>query len=177
MRILKLTALVVLIAISSCKKDPLSPNEEELITTVVVELTDNQGVKSTFSFKDLDGEGGNAPSQFDPIVLGLNKTYSGKVIFLNESVSPADDITAEILAEADDHQLYFTPSTSNLSVSIVDKDTKNLPLGLSSTWTTTGAATGTLNVTLKHKPGVKAANDLVSKGDTDVSLDFQLTIR
>ena len=82
-------------------------NEEELITTVVVELTDNQGVKSTFSFKDLDGEGGNAPSQFDPIVLGLNKTYSGKVKFLNESVSPADDITKEIKAEANDHQFYF----------------------------------------------------------------------
>jgi type 1 fimbria pilin len=134
-------------------------------------------VKSTFSFKDLDGEGGNAPSQFDPIVLGLNKTYSGKVKFLNESVSPADDITAEILAEADDHQLYFTPSTSNLSVSIIDKDTKNLPLGLSTSWTTTAAAIGTLNVTLKHKPGVKAANDPVSKGETDVSLDFQLTIK
>jgi hypothetical protein len=59
----------------------------------------------------------------------------------------------------------------------LDKDTKNLPLGLSSTWTTTGAASGTLNVTLKHKPGVKAANDPVSKGETDVSLDFQLTIR
>jgi type 1 fimbria pilin len=177
MRVLKLTALVVLIALSSCKKEALPPNEEELITTVVIELTDNQGVKSTFSFKDLDGEGGNAPSQFDPIVLGLNRTYSGKVKFLNESVSPADDITAEILAEADDHQLYFTPSTSNLAVSILDKDTKNLPLGLNSTWTTTAAATGTLNVTLKHKPGIKAANDPVSKGETDVSLDFQLTIR
>ena len=177
MRVLKLTALVVLIVLSSCKKDALPPNEEELITTVVIELTDNQGVKSTFSFKDLDGEGGSNPSQFDTIVLGLNKAYSGKIKFLNESVSLADDITAEILAEADDHQLYYTPTTSNLSISILDKDTKNLPLGLSTSWTTTTASTGIVNVTLKHKPGVKAANDPVSKGESDVSLDFQLKIR
>ena len=177
MRVLKLTALVVLIVLSSCKKDALPPNEEELITTVVIELTDNQGVKSTFSFKDLDGEGGNAPSQFDPIVLGLNKTYSGKVKFLNESVSPAEDITVEISAEAVDHQVYFTPAGVPITPSNLNLDSKGLPLGITSTWQTGAAAKGTLTITLKHKPGTKAAGDPVSKGETDVEVAFGVRIK
>ena len=168
------------IFMKSCKKETIDPNEGELITTVRLKLTNTFSSSINplvYEFKDLDGEGGAAPVKFDDIVLQKNIPYICEVTVLNESVSPADDITAEILAEADDHQLYFTPSTSNLSVSIIDKDTKNLPLGLSTSWTTTAAAIGTLNVTLKHKPGVKAANDPVSKGETDVSLDFQLTIK
>jgi len=34
-----------------------------------------------------------------------------------------------------------------------------------------------VNVTLKHKPGVKAANDPITKGETDISIDFKLIIQ
>ena len=55
---------------------------------------------------------------------------------------------------------------------------KGLPLGITSTWTAAVAAgTGTMNVTLKHKPGVKAAGDPVSKGETDISIDFKLSVK
>jgi len=53
-----------------------------------------------------------------------------------------------------------------------------LPLGITSTWTAAAVAgTGTMNVTLKHKPGVKAAGDPVSKGETDISIDFKLSVK
>jgi len=33
-----------------------------------------------------------------------------------------------------------------------------------------------LNITLKHKPGIKTANDNISVGDTDISLDFKVKV-
>jgi len=68
--------LVASIAFLGCKKEKADPNEEELITTVKVKLTDKAGGAVTnFEFKDLDGEGGAAPSKFDEIVLAKGKLY------------------------------------------------------------------------------------------------------
>ena len=171
------------LAMNSCKKDPVvDPNEGELITTVKLKLTNTLlagAVPLAFEFKDLDGEGGAVPVKFDSIVLQKNVIYICEVSVLNESVSPADDITKEIKAEANDHQFYFVPSSSNLlSVTDYDTDTNNLPLGLNTTWVTgLNAGTGTVRVVLKHKPGTKSANDLLNKGDTDIELDFKLVIK
>jgi hypothetical protein len=167
-----------LIIISSCKKDTIDPNEEELITTFKVEFTEKvTRAKQSFEFKDLDGEGGNAPSKFDEIILAAGKTYECELYLLNESVMPVDNITLEIEAESDDHQFYFTPSVAGLLITELNKDTKGLPLGIESIWTTGSAATGTINISLKHKPGTKAANDPITKGDTDISLDFKVKVQ
>ena len=180
-----LTAVVLfsLVLLNGCKKDKIvDPNEGELITTVRLKLTNTlagSAVPLVYEFKDLDGEGGAAPVKFDDIVLQKNIPYICEVTVLNESVSPADDITKEIKAEANDHQFYFVPSSSNLlTVSNYDTDTQGLPLGLSSFWVTgLNPGTGTVKVVLKHKPGTKAANDLINKGDTDIELNFKLIIQ
>jgi hypothetical protein len=175
--------LFFVLVLNSCKKDPVvDPNEGELITTVKLKLTNTLlagAVPLVFEFKDLDGEGGAVPVKFDSIVLLKNVIYICEVSVLNESVSPAGDITKEIKAEANDHQFYFVPSSSNLlSVSDYDTDANNLPLGLNTTWVTgLNAGTGTVRVVLKHKPSTKAANDLINKGDTDIELDFKLIIK
>ena len=162
----------------SCKKESVDPNEEELITTVKLEFTEvGTTTKKSFEFKDLDGEGGVAPSKFDEIVLSPGKTYNCEVYLLNESVSPADNITLEVEEEGDDHQLYYTSTVNGLSITDLDKDKKGLVLGLESKWTTGSASTGNVNVTLKHKPGTKAANDPIAKGDTDVSIDFKVKVQ
>jgi hypothetical protein len=96
---------------------------------------------------------------------------------LNESVSPVDNITLEVEEEVVDHQIYYTSSVSGLSITDLDKDEKGLVLGLESKWTTGAASTGNVNVTLKHKPGTKAANDPIAKGDTDVSIDFKVKVQ
>ena len=170
----------VLVSVVSCKKDQVvDPNESELITTVKVDLTERvSGTQSIFEFKDLDGVGGAAPSKFDEIVLVKGKVYVCNIQLLNESKTPAEDITLEVYKEGIDHQIYLTPSNALAVISDYSLDAKGLPLGITSTWTTAAAAgTGTLNVTLKHKPGVKAAGDLVSKGDTDISIDFKLAVK
>jgi len=122
--------------------------------------------------------GGAAPSKFDEIMLTKGKVYDCTLQLLNESENPADDITLEVFAEGIDHQIYLTPTNALAVVSNYSLDSKGLPLGITSTWTAAAAAgTGTMNVTLKHKPGVKAAGDLVSKGDTDISIDFKLSVK
>jgi hypothetical protein len=164
-------ALLAGLVSTGCKKDKMDPNEEELITTLKVTLTEQgAGTVTTFQFKDPDGDAGNPPTQFDEIIVKPNKTYTCVLQVLNESVSPAEDITDEIKAEDTDHQFYYTVSGANMTVIGLDNDKLGLPLGVTSTWVTTTASTGKIQITLKHKPGIKAAGDPVSKGDTDIEL-------
>jgi hypothetical protein len=159
---------------ASCEKEDEEENEEELITTVKLTFTEvgGAGTVSNFTFKDLDGDGGNPPSMFQDIVLAPNKQYNVAVTLTNEAVSPAEDITGEISAEANDHQFYYEPSGANVTVSNLNTDGAGLPLGLTSSWTTTTVSNGTVKITLKHKPGIKAAGDPVTKGDTDIELNW-----
>lgn len=170
-----LSALLV-----SCKKDPIvDPNEGELITTVKLKLTEKTtNIANDFVFQDLDGEGGQAPQKFDEIILTKGKIYDCAITILNESVTPSEDITVEIIEEANDHQIYVTPSpTSLLSVANMSKDSNGFPLGVTSTLTVgSSVGNGTINVTLKHKPGIKTATDNVSVGETDIALDFKVKV-
>lgn len=166
-------AAVVVGLSTACKKDTPEVNEEELITTVELKFTEVGTTNvSTFKFRDPDGEGGAPPVQFDNIILAPNKAYNMALTLSDESKTPAEDITQEVREEGGDHQFYFVPSAVNVTVSNLDTDAGGLPLGLSSRWTTTTVSTGTVKVVLKHKPGIKAAADPISIGDTDIELDF-----
>ncbi|KYP16482.1 hypothetical protein, partial [Flavihumibacter sp. CACIAM 22H1] len=153
-------------------------NEEELITTVVLSFQEI-GTTDAFNvvFRDTDGEGGNPPTSFDEIVLKPNADYTCSISLLNESVSPVENITDEIEEEADDHEFFLLPAGANISITRTDVDSKNLPVGLNSTWETGAASTGTVRVVLKHKPGSKAAGDAVTKGETDIDLNFTAKVQ
>lgn len=173
--------LLAIVGLLSCKKEKVDPNEGELITTVRVKLTEKvlggTGALTVFEFKDLDGEGGVAPSKFDEITLQKGKIYDCVLEILNESVNPAENITAEILAEANDHQLYYSATNGLVSFSNFNTDGKGFPLGTNSLWTvSSNTGSGTLNITLKHKPGTKTANDNINVGETDISLDFKVKV-
>ena len=167
------------VGLASCSKDDdVDPNEEELITTLKVSLlAAGSTTPEVFTFKDIDGPAGNPPTQFDSIRIDANKSYTATLQFLNESVSPAEDITVEIAAEADDHQVYFTPAGVSITPSNLNTDSGGLPLGIISTWTVGAPAKGSLAITLKHKPGVKAAGDPISKGETDVEVVFGVRLK
>jgi hypothetical protein len=157
---------------SACKKDSGGEtNDEEVITTMEVKVTDvTASTTQTFKFDDPDGPGGSAPA-IDEIVLKPNKVYTVKLELFNKTTNPVTKISEEIESEKDDHQFYFEVSGANLTVSGLDVDSKGLPLGLSSNWTTGAASTGKIQITLKHKPGgIKAAGDPVSKGETDIEI-------
>ena len=178
MKYMKISACVLLagLMITGCKKEKGGENEEELITTIKVTLTAQGSTPQIFTWKDVDGPGGNAP-QISEIVLAPNKTYACQLEFLDESKTPAEDITAEIVSEAVDHEIYYEPAGVNVAVSNLNKDSKNLPLGTTSTWTTTGVSNGSVKITLKHKPGIKAAGDPVTKGETDIEVSFTTKVQ
>jgi hypothetical protein len=177
-----LTLLTTSLVFTACKDDDVTPppeNEEELITTVRMVLTEvGTTTTTTVNWKDVDGPGGNAPV-IDNLQLKPSKSYTCALSFLNESKNPAEDITPEIVTEASDHQIYYEPATSNVTVSNLNKDANNLPLGTTATVQTTSATSGSsFKITLKHKPGgVKAAGDLVDKGETDIEVTFPLSIQ
>jgi hypothetical protein len=168
--------LILLAAVlPSCKpKDPGCDNcENELITTLDVALTDSAtGITGHFIFRDLDGDGSNAPVRFDTIHLLPNHTYNASLIILDESKNPADTISNEILEEADDHAFFFHPNPAeSISVIYLDQDANALPIGLLTRWYAGAAVNGTLKIVLRHQPGLK--NGTETPGETDLDVTFK----
>lgn len=174
-----LIAMVAVTSFSACKKDEPLPEveENELITTVALKFTNtaNTADVKTYAWKDLDGQGGNAPV-IENIVLAANTTYTIEVeTLLNETATPAEDIKEEVEEESADHLFVYKP-TGNLSVTITDTDANGLPIGLKALGVTTGAGTGTLQLILRHQPdGAKDGTE--APGSTDADATFGLTIQ
>ncbi len=170
--------------ITSCKKNKIEePNEDEVITTMKLTFVPVGGDNTlTYQFKDPDGAGGTAPTQ-DEIVLKPSKTYNVTVQLLNETKTPAENVTTEVAKEADAHRFYYEPAVgSNIVVSGLDNDGNDVPLGITSTWTTGTVATGKVVVTLRHYGGTppgKAVGDLVnsSKSSTDIAVEFKIKVQ
>jgi len=135
-QIITVATLIATIAMfnQGCKpKEVAPPNETELITTVKLSFTDsaNTSDKITFAFIDIDGAGGNAPSQFDSIKLAPNKTYNVQIVLLDESKTPADSISNEVLKEGVDHQFFINIGAGlNIVASYQDLDANSNPIGL-----------------------------------------------
>lgn len=165
----------------SCDKDPKVPNEEELITTVIYTLVPQSGGDPVvFSFRDLDGDGGQ-----DPVVvlgrLDTNTTYNGTIQLLNESVNPAHDITPEILEEGPEHQFFYTFSDVNASYVYTDLDDDNNPIGIATRVTSGEAGEGLLTIVLRHLPdkyasGVSQGDISNAGGETDIEVSFLLIV-
>lgn len=177
--------LLAVTVVTSCDDDDPEPvNEEELITTVRVTFTNqaNASDVKTALFVDSDGEGGNAPSITNP-TLSANSTYSVSIEFLNESETPAEDITEEVAEEDYEHQVFYVVGSGlNLTYSYGDEDRDGNPLGLSGSAVTTTASNGTLTVLLLHEPnktasGVAAGDPANAGGETDVEVTFNVTIQ
>lgn len=181
--LLALLATGLLFVTSCSKDDPEVPNEEEVITTLTYTLTPQGGGNAVvLSFKDLDGDGGNAPVISSPNTLAANTTYTGAIVLLNETESPAEDITEEIMEEDDEHQFFFSSTVGGLSVAYGDQDGDGNPVGLSTTLTTGAAGSGNLTVTLRHEPnkggaGVSGGDITNAGGETDIEVTFAVSVQ
>lgn len=174
---------LMIASISSCKKDDDLPqipqptiNEGEVITTMTLTFTDQAAVQPTVTatFRDPDGEGGNGPDVFDAIRLAPGTTYNVSILLLNETESPADTISNEILEEDDEHLFCFTASGADVTITRTDTD-GTYEVGLASQWVTGMAGNGTVTVVLKHQPGVK--DGTCAPGDTDIEVEFVTEIQ
>lgn len=166
----------------SCSDDdhdhPEHSHEEEVITTVTVTLTPSSGTEVTLEWQDLDGDGPN-----DPTITGgklaSNTVYDGVIKLLNETETPAEDITEEVEEEADEHQFFYTVS-SGLNVttaySDTDVDGDGNPVGLEFTLTTGEASSGTVTFTLRHEPTKPNTGLEDAGGSTDVEATFNIEV-
>ena len=167
------------IGVVSCSNDDDNPapiDEEEVITTMNVTLS-TTGETITLQSQDLDGDGPNAPVISVSGNLSANTTYNGNIELLNETETPAEDITAEVEEEDEEHQLFFSTSGSVVSVEYDDADGNGNPVGLNFTLTTGETGNGTLQITLRHEP--KKPNDGTladAGGETDIAQSFSLVV-
>lgn len=182
MKNLKLVAVAFLgiTTLISCNNDDKPVNEEEVITTVTTTLTNGSNV-ITLKSRDLDGDGPNAPVVTVSSNLKANTVYTGAVTFLNETVTPADDITVEVQEEGDEHQLFFQAPSALGTFAYTDADANGKPIGLAFTLTTKSATTGNLVVTLRHLPnksasGVATGDITNAGGATDAAITYPVVV-
>ena len=169
------------IAMLGCSDDdaaPLPINDEELITTVILTLTPESGDQVVLTTVDLDGDGPDEPVTTVVGSFSENTQYQGAVRFLNETETPAEEITDEVVEEADEHQVFYTISEGlNIQTTYEDQDSQGNPLGVQITLSTGLASEGSLTVTLRHEP-VKPNDGLDSAGgETDIATSFDVSIQ
>ena len=175
--------------LTSCVADDAPPveNEEEVIDSVRLTFTPATGgtpVIATAS--DPDGEGPGRLVANGPISLSVDTEYT-------LAIQVGSEITLQIREEDDEHQFFFAwKGTAELfsnpagdgnednrddPVNYIDFDDNGQPVGLTTTWTTT-SRTGkcSFRVTLKHQPGIKSDTSTVTDGETDVSVEWSLTL-
>ena len=92
------------LVLTSCDSDddgtPEIVNEEEVITTVILNLDPGPtGTAITLRSFDSDGDGPTEPVITVSGELAANTIYEGEIQFLNETESPAEDITEEVREE------------------------------------------------------------------------------
>lgn len=166
---------------TSCSSDDDAPaivNEEEVITTVTVSLTSATNGNVTLTSRDLDGDGPDAPVFDVSGNLAANTVYTGSVVFLNETETPAENITTEVEEEDDEHQVFFTANGGlDVTTNGFNLDGDGNVLGTSFVVTTGAASTGTYTVTLRHEPTKPNTGLTDAGGETDVSASFTVTVQ
>jgi hypothetical protein len=185
MKTIKFLAILFIttIFLSSCTKDedPTPVNEEEVITTATITLT-NGANTITLKSKDADGDGPEAPVVTVSGNLTAGTTYNGAIVLLNETETPAEDITTEVREEGDEHQFFYSATNSIGTFAYTDTDSNNDPIGITFTLTTGAAGTGVVGVILRHEPnklatGVQNGDITNAGGSTDVDVNFNVTVQ
>lgn len=178
-----------LIVISGCKDNPADPdddNEQELITSVTLTLTELDAAGNptstvaTVNFKDPDGSGGAAPT-IGTLTLKQGKNYSGTIKLLDETKTPAEEITVEVGSEKDAHQFFYTAkegAVGRVTVTILDKDSRNLPVGLQYRVAVSAGAVvaGKLNVVLSHYEPASKKDGTTRSDESDIDIDFPVSV-
>jgi hypothetical protein len=170
---------------SGCKKEDNPANtppptvEHPPATTVTLILKDSTGatIVDSCTVRDTSQVHGK-PTVTGQLDLQAGKTYKGVFVLYDETKTPADNITGDIISEKDAHVFKFrfiSTDSTRIAVSGLDVDSKGLPFGLNFTIKATagGAITGNLHVILEHHDdGNKSGTEF----DLDLDRDFPVSI-
>ncbi len=184
MKSLKFLTLITLsvVLFSSCSDDDPAPepiNEEEIITTFTATLVpQGGGTTITLQSRDLDGDGPDAPVVTVSGDLLSGTTYDGTIVLLNETETPAENITDEVETEDEEHQFFYTVSGGlDVAVDYANFDGNNNPLGTAFTLTSGAASSGSLAFTLRHEPTKPNTGLSDAGGETDLAVTFSVTVQ
>lgn len=178
---------------ASCESDDPEPeNDGEVITDVTLNFQELDGsgnpigLVTSFSARDPEGIEVGATPIIQPISLTKGKTYRMTIEVLNSIEN--EDITKEILAEADEHQFFFLGSgfTSNV-LTIAYNDPSGKLIGLQNILTVSsspGTNNSQMRVLLRHDldksfPGAtnpNFENFVQAGGETDLDITFPVVI-
>jgi hypothetical protein len=179
MKFFKYALLASTLIFASCSDDDDTPepvNEEEVITTLTVTL-DSGSDTVVMQYQDLDGDGPDAATVTVSGSLSANTTYDGSIILLNETESPAENVTEEIEEEDLDHQFFYTVGSGlDVAAEYGDADSEGNPLGLSFILNTGVASSGGLTFTLRHEPNKPNTGLENAGGETDIEVTFDVTV-
>ena len=178
MKFFKYALLASTLIFASCSDDdtPEPVNEEEVITTLTVTL-DSGSDTVVMQYQDLDGDGPDAATVTVSGSLSANTTYDGSIILLNETESPAENVTEEIEEEDLDHQFFYTVGSGlDVAAEYGDADSEGNPLGLSFILNTGVASSGGLTFTLRHEPNKPNTGLENAGGETDIEVTFDVTV-
>lgn len=177
---------IALIAIStSCEKDSPEPvHEGEVFTRVDIKVTNQaDNATETISF-EVDHDHNHAISTTEDndhnhgdhkvIELESSSTYNFEITFWNEE----ENVTAEIIEEADEHQIFYELAAgSGITITAAADDTKdssNNPVHLKTLWETTTAGEVDVEAYLIHEPTSKIGTERDDfGGSTDVEIEFE----
>lgn len=177
------TVLAVSLLAGACKNDEqnVAPTDDnEAITTAILSLTNSANAQDvvTATVESLNAK----TPDFSKATLNLkaNATYSGIVQLYDKTQTPTLDATEEIREKANEHLFIYTPSAASLlTVTITDHDSNPAPgpypIGLTYTLKAGTAATGKLNVRLRHQPNAK--NGTATPGSDDLNIDYSVVIQ
>lgn len=170
---------------SACKKEnnPV-PDEQELITTIKLNVSNGSGFSRSFIYKIENGFNNSTPGtvQIDTIKLPAGQVYDAAIVVLNEKEEPAEDITAEIKEKNLEHLFLFQsqPASGNgsLAVSDGDKDDDGKPLNLHFKLSTGTAGSGLFTLQLMHQPTDKTGTTPeTAGGETDLKAVYPVVIQ
>ncbi|MFN2261377.1 MAG: type 1 periplasmic binding fold superfamily protein [Psychroflexus sp.] len=179
-------SLIAAITLNSCSDDDDAPTaivEQEVITTVNIQLEDVDDPTNTANFAWSDSDGDGEVDMITEDDLTPNTTYSGSISFLNELENPAENITEEILEEDEEHQVFYVPNTDvDLNIEYDDQDEDGNPIGVEFTLTTGNTSNGVMTVLLIHEGNkfAEGASEGVLTdevgGETDIEVTFDVNI-
>ena len=128
-------------------------------------------------FQDLDGDGPDAATVTVSGSLSANTTYDGSIVLLNETESPAENVTEEIEEEDDEHQFFYTVGSGlDVDTEYANFDGDGNPLGTLFVLNVGSASSGGLTFTLRHEPNKPNTGLENAGGSTDIEVTFDVTV-
>ena len=160
--------------LSSCDKDENTdpepdptPKKEQVATFMRIDFTPTTGpvtppILYPYIEVEYDNEKGTYSSSSKN--LKISTEYTVSVNFKDKRVSPELNISDLIKSKAEEYQVFIKTDNPALQFEVLDKDSKNLPIGLELK-ATTGNEIKSVNMTtiIIHAPGTKNGTVTVGK--------------